>query len=198
MSYVRALALTGLAGTVYLGLTILILHFEPTGYSPVSQLVSDYAVGAFATEMSVGFFAGGFGVAALALAIALGEDGGRMVKVGALLLMVGGLALFSVGAFPTDVEGAVSTLHGGIHDLLSQVAFSLGPLGMVLVSYEYGLKLFRTTALSLIITWAFFAADGILALNASGLAERFFILVLLGWWGLVSYRIFMKPPEPWA
>jgi hypothetical protein len=56
-----------------LGLTTLILHLQPTGYDPVRQVLSDYAVGAFGTEMALGFFVGGVGVAALAIGILLGS-----------------------------------------------------------------------------------------------------------------------------
>jgi hypothetical protein len=38
---VKALALVGMIGIAYIGLTTLILDFAPTGYDPVRQVVSD-------------------------------------------------------------------------------------------------------------------------------------------------------------
>jgi len=140
--------------------------------------------------MSLGFFIGGIGVAALAFAIYGGNEHRLATRVGAAFLLVAGLALFVVGAFPTDVEGSPVTSHGTIHNLLSQVVFTLGPIGILLVSASRGRKWFLPTLSAFILTGAFFATEGILSLNMNGLAERLFILVLLSWWLLASYSEF--------
>lgn len=191
----KALALVGLAGLAYFGMTVLVLHFEPTGYNPVTQAVSDYAVGPFGYLMSAGFFLGGVGVVALGFALALRRSLRRMFRLGSFMFVVAGLALISVAFFPTDLEGAASTLHGTLHSLLSQIVFSFGPIGMLLVSYTRGRRWFVLTLSLYAATGAYLSANLALSLGAGGLAERLFILFLFGWWFIVSYRSF-KYPSP--
>ena len=57
----RLLAVVSLLGSVYFGLSVIALHFLPTGYNPVSQEVSDYAVGPFGAWMDLLGFRGGRG-----------------------------------------------------------------------------------------------------------------------------------------
>ena len=185
----KILAAIALVGISYLGFTTLVLHFEPTRYDPIWQVVSDYAVGCFAFEMELGFFAGGVGLVALALAISVANPGRRVFKVGSSLLFIAGLCLFVVGAFPTDIEGAAITLHGTIHGILSQFVFILGPIGILLISYGYGRRSFWPILITFIAAGIFFAADMALSLNATGLAERIFILVLLSWEFVISLRL---------
>jgi hypothetical membrane protein len=184
----KILALIALVGIAYLGLTTLVLHFEPTGYDPLRQVVSDYAVGSFALEMELGFFAGGVGLVALGRAISLANPG-RIFKVGSSLLFIAGLCLLAVGAFPTDVEGAAITLHGTIHSILSQFVFIFGPIGMLLISYGYDRRSFWPTLLAFIAAGGFFAADMVLSLDVTGLAERVFLLVLLSWEFTIALRL---------
>jgi hypothetical membrane protein len=186
----RILAAIALVGISWLGLTTLVLHFEPTGYDPIRQVVSDYVVGSFAFWMELGFFAGGVGLVALALGISVANPGRRVFKVGSSLLLIAGLCLFVVGAFPTDIEGATITLHGTIHGILSQFVFILGPIGVLLISYGYGRRSFFWPILTtFIVAGIFVAADMALSLNATGLAERIFILVLLAWEFVISLRL---------
>ncbi len=188
----KALAVVGMVGIACFGLTVLALHFAPTGYDPIRQVVSDYAVGRFAVEMELGFFAGGVGLVALAVAIALANQG-RTSKSGASLLVVAGAALFIVGAFPTDIEGAAVTLHGTVHGILSLVVFTLSPVGMLLVSYAEGRRLFWTTASALLAAGSFVTAQITFSLDVAGLAERLFILVLVLWSFTASLRLLKTP-----
>jgi hypothetical membrane protein len=185
----KIVSLLAIVGIAYFGLTILVLHFEPTGYDPVRQVVSDYAVGPFAFEMELGFFAGGIGLVALAIAIAI-TDAPRTFKFGVSALFIAGVSLVLVGVFPTDIEEAGTTLHGEIHLILALVVFGLTSIGILLVSYGRGRRWFLTTLSFLVISGVFVAVDAGLALNASGLAERFFILVLLAWQLRVSFDLF--------
>lgn len=97
-----------------------------------------------------------------------------------MLLLIAGVALFTVGAFPTDVEGAQTTIHGTVHGMLSTLVFTLGPVGMGLISYGYNRKWFFATLLGFVVT-SVFAAVVQLELGAMGLAERGLIVLLLSW-----------------
>lgn len=164
----------------------MVLHFQST-YDPLRNVVSDYAVGQYSTEMTLGFFAGGAGVVALALAILFSQNG-RTLKVGSSLLLVAGFALFTVGAFPTDLEGASTTVHGTVHSALSAVVFTLGPLGMLIVSHGYGRKWLLPTILAFVASSAFAIVVQQL-FGFTGLAERGIILVLLVWWTTASIHV---------
>ena len=177
-----------MVGVACLGLTTLILHLQPTGYDPVRQVASDYAVGPYGIEMAVGFFLGGIGVVGLAQAIFFSTTR-RSFRIGSIILSVAGVALFLLGAFPTDIEGAPPTVHGIIHSLLSLFIFSLGPVGMVLVSYGYGRRWFLITVLGFVTT-SIFAVIMQLQFEATGLAERGLILLLLAWWFTASLHAF--------
>jgi len=186
----RVLGLAGMIGIVYFGLTIAALHLEPTGYDPVRQAVSDYAVGPFGKVMAIGFFVGGLGLVSLSLSLLMSEVASRTFKLGAAFLLIAGLALFSVGSFPTDIEGAVTTFHGTMHSALSQLVFSFGPIGLLLISLSYGKKWFLATLVVYAITGAFLALNLSRAMGMTGLSERFFILFLLSWWFVASYKAF--------
>lgn len=150
---VKISALVGLLGVSYLGATTLILHFQ-TAYDPLRNAVSDYAIGQYATEMTLGFFVGGTGVVALALAILFSQNG-RTLKIGSSLLLAAGFTLFTLGAFPTDLQGAAATVHGTVHASLSAVVFTSGPVGMLLVSQGYGRKWLLPTIFAFVASSAF-------------------------------------------
>lgn len=189
----RALALVGMLGVAYFSITIVLLHFEPTGYDPVSQFVSDYAVGAFALEMSLGFFVGGIGVTGLGLALVMVQTDRRAFRAGAFMTVIVGLVMFLIAGFPTDIEGAASTIHGIVHSGLSAVVFTLGPASMVLISYAQGRRWFGVALSVLAASFVFSALTGVFVLGANGLAERFFIAVLFGWWMVAAYRALRNP-----
>lgn len=191
----RALAFVGVAGTAYFALTVAALHFEPTGYSPVTQTVSDYGVGAFSVAMALGFFAGGIGMAALALVLRSASAGRRGLRVGSTLLLVAGVVLFLVGLFPTDIEGAPATAHGTAHNVLSLIVFVLAPTGMLEISHAKGRPWFSVTPLALAVAALSLVLDAALALDASGVVERIVITVIFGWVLLTSYSAFRHPED---
>lgn len=188
--WTRILSLVSLAGLSCFGLSVLFLHLAPTGYDPIRQAVSDYAVGPFGVFMAIGFFGGGVGVAALGVALLLAASPSRAFNVGTALVLVAGISLFLVGLFPTDLEGSATTFHGMVHSVLSQVVFSLGPIGMLLISFCYGKRWFGVSILIYAVTGAFLAANLALSLGQTGIAERFFILFLLCWWLTASIQAF--------
>ena len=55
----RAFAALAIGGLGYFVTTVVALHFLPTGYNLVTQVVSDYGVGRYSFLMMVGFLAGG-------------------------------------------------------------------------------------------------------------------------------------------
>ena len=184
----RILALVGMLGIAYLGSTILVLSFLPTGYSPISQVASDYGVGRFAFEMNLAFLFAGIGFISLALAVGMAKTA-RAFRVGSSFLFIAGSTLVINAFFATDIERSPVTLHGTIHGLAGVVFFITAPIGILLISYGFGRGRFLITLLSTLIAVIFLAANTALSLDANGLAERIAILVIFSSSILVSYRI---------
>jgi hypothetical membrane protein len=192
----KVFALAGLVGLAYFGLTVILFLFEPTGFDPVRQTVSDYAVGWLGAGMTLGFFVGGAGAVSLGLALLTGRMEGRAFRAGSVLLLASGLALFAVGAFPTDIEGAPATFHGMVHNVLSLLVFTLGPLATILISYAHGRRWLSVALSGFVAAAVVLATVGVLGLAANGLAQRFLIAVLFGSWIYLSYNKFSNPSGP--
>jgi hypothetical protein len=186
-SVLSALAILGVG---YLGAVILVLSLTSAEYSPVTQVASDYGVGAFAPEMNSGFLLAGLGVLALALAILTSRSG--VQRVGAAFLVPAGLALVVNAFFQTDLEGSASTLHGTIHGLGGVVFFVASPVGLLLISRGMGRLRFYLTLAAFVAAAAFLALDGALGLDLAGLCERVMILFVFTSLILTSAKVFAE------
>jgi hypothetical membrane protein len=186
-----ALCIIAVVGVGYLGAVIFVLSLFWNGYSPISQVASDYGVGAYAFEMNSGFLLAGLGVMSLALALLL-SDTTRGQKVGAVLLFPAGLALVANAFFTTDLEGAAQTLHGIVHGVGGAVFFFTSPVALLLVSRGYGGRWFLATLAALLVAVAGLALDGALMLNAGGLAERGIIFVVFSLLILTAAKIYKE------
>ena len=187
----RGLCLLAVSGVSYLGLVILALSLFTTAYSPVSQVASDYGVGAYAFWMNSGFLLAGLGVLSLGGVLATG-DRGRTERTGGALLFVSGLALVLNSAFATDIEGSAQTFHGDVHALAGVLFFIAASLGVLLVSRGFGRSWFRSVSLGLVVAATFLALDGVLGLDASGLGERVAILVIFSSTILIAARVYRE------
>ena len=172
----RVFCLAAVAGVAYLGGVILLLTLFWSAYSPITQVASDYGVGAYAAEMNSGFFFAGAGVMALALVVVF-SDAARGVRVGGALLLPAGDALVVNAIFQTDVEGAAVTFHGTVHALGGLLFFLAAPLGLILIARGFGRTRFALTLLAFAATVALFVAEGASGYNAGGMGERVLILV---------------------
>ncbi|MDE1852687.1 MAG: DUF998 domain-containing protein [Thaumarchaeota archaeon] len=186
-----ALCVAAMVGVGYLGLVILGLSLFSTRYSPITQVASDYGVGTYALAMNSGFFLAGVGVISLGWAAFSSADR-RSQRIGSVLLFPAGLALV-VNAFnPTDIEGAVRTLHGTIHGFGGAVFFFTAPAALLLVTYGLGRRGFFVSLLAFAVAVVLLALDTPLSLNAAGLAERVAILVIFTSAILTSVRILRR------
>lgn len=172
-----ALCGIAIAGIGYFGLVMLVLSLFTTQYSPLSQYASDYGVGAYGPEMNSGFFLAGAGFISLALVVLTSGSGSR-TKTGGALLALDGLALMMAGSYQADIEGAVATFHGQVHNFAGVMFFLTSPVAMLLVSSRFGRRRFATTFFAMIGAVVFVTLNGVLGLDATGLAERLVLLVL--------------------
>ena len=181
-----ALCLLSIVGVGYFGSVMLALSLFWGGYSPVAQFASDYGVGAYGPEMNFGFVLAGAGVISLALVV-LSEPG--LKKGAALLLVLDGVALAASGFYQTDIEGAAATFHGQVHNAAGVLFFVTSPVAATLLSLGFGRKWSAAALTAVAASVAFAVADGALGLGATGLAERFVILVVFGSLILTSVRL---------
>jgi hypothetical membrane protein len=190
------LSVVAIVGISAFGIAVVSLHFLPTGYSPVTQAISDYAVGRYALVMELAFFALGIGVTALGLALSSSYPSLRLGRLGLASLLLGGVCFFAVGFSPTDIEGAQSTTVGIIHTSLSVMAFLCMIIGSLILS-----RRFRQSETwhpfyksSMVIAILIFALVIILKITQVvgyvGIGERAFILSFCSWLLLTSIRIY--------
>ena len=179
------------AGVGFLGGVILVLSLASTEYSPITQVASDYGVGAYAPEMNAGFFLAGVGVVSLAVGILL-SDRSRAGRVGAGWLLAAGLALLTNAFFQTDIEGAASTVHGTIHGLAGVVFFVASPVGVLLYSRGAGGRRFLLTFAAFVAGYAFVVMGAATRLDINGLSERIVILVVFVSLVLTAARVYSE------
>ncbi len=169
-----ALCVTAMVGIGFLGLVILVLSLFSTDYSPVTQVASDYGVGRYALEMNAGFFLAGVGMLSLAV-VTMTSNLRRSARVGGALLLPGGVALILNAFYQTDLEGAARTFHGLVHGLGGAVFFFTAPVALLLISAALGRRRFALTLGAFLAVVVALILNSAMALNASGLAERFLI-----------------------
>jgi hypothetical protein len=117
LSYVAAVAMVISAST------LVVLHVVPTGYNPIRDAVSDYAIGRYRALFWLFVVAGaGSGVA---LAVALARSDPSKPKLTIAMLLLSGAARLLIPLFPTDQGGSrFQTVKGTIHMLLAIAIFA--------------------------------------------------------------------------
>lgn len=164
-------------------LLVLVLHGVQAGsYHPLSQAVSELALGRDGWLMAVAFCSLGTGTLLLAAMLRRLHDRPR---VGPWLIAVSG-ALSYVSAFVHADGPHGTTTHGQIHQAVGVVTFLLMISGMfTLVRSLRRDRRFRALATPTLL-WAFAAVGGFALIPLSGaayfgVAQRVFLAIILGW-----------------
>jgi hypothetical protein len=117
LSYVAAVAMAISA------VALIALHLLPTGYNPIRDAVSDYAIGRYRTGFWLFVVAGA--VSGFALAVALARSDPTKPTLAIAMLLLSGAARLLVPLFPTDQSGSrFQTLKGTIHMVLAVAIFA--------------------------------------------------------------------------
>ncbi len=95
-------------------LIVALLHLVPTQLSPVTDMVSEYALGRFGLLADTCFLAIGGSALALAVCLRRALQPTPAVKTATIALTVMATATFALPFFPTDPDRP-STVHGWIH-----------------------------------------------------------------------------------
>lgn len=123
------LALVSRFGLGYFFVSLVALHFLRTEYNPLSQTVSQYAVGPYGYFMTAAFYALGVGV--LALALGLLQSVSPPPRIGSSLLGVAAMAVVFVGIFPVDRGFEAMPATEYVHDTALMIGF-LSTLGAMI------------------------------------------------------------------
>ena len=124
MNYTLFLALTSLtASCAYIGVFVT-LHLLPTGYNPIRQAVSDYAVGKYGHWFRRSLWLSSIGVLSLAAGLALGVGVPPLAGQGLIYLALGAATRLGMILFPTDLEDQRLTRVGIIHYVFAVLTFT--------------------------------------------------------------------------
>jgi len=180
--------------TAYLALFVS-LHLLPTGYQPVRDAVSDYAVGRYRRLFRVGLWASSAGVLALAVALRVAVRSPSIATKDLLYLLLIPATRVAMTVFPTDLEGAHRSRAGVLHYVFAVAAFTFTYL--VMSETTPALRtLGPATWLADVLRWTAAAVGPALALvvvtmlrplrRVFGLFERIFLLTSNVWFLAVA------------
>lgn len=189
------LALLAIVGMAYYLSSVVAAHLLRPDIDPVSQPVSDYAVGPFGPFVGVAIFALGVGSLALALGLRLGIAPPGRSRVGLLLLALYGVGQLAVAIFPIDAEGAQTTT-GLVHNIAGNISFFCFPPAVILLSMGMGKderwRALERPALALalvVLAGAILVMVSANVVGGFGIAQRFFLLTTVLWMLLAAIRL---------
>jgi hypothetical protein len=182
------------------------LHVVRADASRVEYL-SEYALGPYGLLMTQAFVAGGAGTIALALAIARRAAGSFFSCMTSMLLLTGGAATCLLAAYPTDPDPlGPSTPAGEMHSMLGYLrvvcsAFSATLWALAIRRDSRLASHRRATVIGAALTFVAVTLIVYLPDSHTGLVQRFWITVNLGWGFTVAHAIGgfrLRGPAPFA
>ena len=172
-------------------LIVIVLHAVQQGaYHPLSEAVSELALGRDGWLMAIAFCSLGTGT--LFLAAMLRRLDARP-RVGPALIAASG-ALSYVSAFVhADGQNVTTTTHGQIHQAVGIVTFVLMIAGMFALVRPFRRDVAFRVLATPTLAWAFVAVGGFFLLPLSGnayfgVAQRVFLGIILSWALTVGVR----------
>jgi small-conductance mechanosensitive channel len=165
-------------------LVVAVLHLVQAGrYHPLSEAVSELALGRAGWLMAIAFCSLGTGTLLLASTL---RRVATHPRVAPMLIAISGLLSFVSAFVHADGPNAATTTHGQIHQFVGVATFVLMIAGM----FALVRSLRRDPAWRAIATptlgWAVAAVAGFLLIPLSGstyfgLAQRIFLAIILSW-----------------
>jgi hypothetical protein len=190
----RAARAVGVAAPAVFVASFLVQGVRPE-YEPLSQFVSELAIGPYGWVQTVTFVVTGLGYVCFGLLLRRGEGASRF---GAASLVLVGFGLFASAFFVTDPSAMFDqkSSHGIIHGLLGAVVFAFFPVTcfvfvrrLRLTGHHLAARLSVLTAIMLIV--------GIMLLKYSelpdswlfewkGLVQRAILVLFMGWTAAIA------------
>jgi hypothetical protein len=133
----RVLALLAIVGVADFLLILAALHFLRPDVNPVSEPISNYAVGPYGLLLTAADIGIGLAAFALMFGLYLGIAPPGRSYVGLFLLGLYGVSELLAGIFPIDVGGEATTF-GTIHNIVGNLSFFGFPIAVILLSLGMG------------------------------------------------------------
>ncbi len=204
--FTRWSGLSGVIGSIFFVLMFMVAGFLRSGYSPISQAVSDLGVGPMAWMVDVPIVILGLWLIALAYGFYLAMQ--QSMRLGwrracATLIALPGVGLAAAGIF-TEAP-ATLILHILIGALLGLyfpvLTFLLVGLNLIRVRDWRGVGVYSlvasvvTVAAIVFMQLAFTPGAVLSTFHIAGLAERVDLIVILAWYVIVGWKLFRCPTE---
>jgi hypothetical membrane protein len=180
----RALATSSLAGMATLPLLVVALHVIQRGhYHPLSQAVSQLALGRDGWLLAIAFCAAGTGTLCFAILLRRTVAGSVVAPA---LVAISALGTFVSAVFHADGEQAKTTLHGQIHQTAGIVSFVLVIAAGLVSSRRFRSdpawqRLARPTLIWALCAVGALFLPSVLGDAYFGVAQRIFIAIWLIW-----------------
>ena len=133
----RVLALLAIVGVAGYLLNIAALHFLRPDVNPVSEPMSNYAVGPYGFLLTAADIGSSVAALTLMFGLYLGIAPPGRSYVGLFLLGLYGVSELLAGIFPIDVGGEATTV-GTIHNIVGNIAFFAFPIAVIFLSLGMG------------------------------------------------------------
>jgi hypothetical protein len=182
------LAILAIVGMVYYISSVVAAHFLRPDINPVTEPVSNYAVGPYGFFISIAIFALGVSSLALTLGLYVGIAPPGRSRVGLLLLALYGVGQLVVALFSIDTESAQTTTTGIIHNVAGNISFFCFPPAAILLSLGMGKderwRSLKRPALALalvVLVEAILVMVSANVVGGFGIAQRLFLLTTALW-----------------
>jgi hypothetical protein len=132
----RLLALLAIITTIYYFLSLGLVHLLRRDVDPVTEEVSNYAVGSWGFLNVTGILGLGLGALALTFGLHFGISRPGRSRIGLILLGLYGVAQMLTAIFPIDTGGGEATTSGTLHNTFGSIAFFAFPPAAILLSWR--------------------------------------------------------------
>jgi hypothetical protein len=182
--------------------TVVVLHVINPGLDPVDHQISEYALGPWGWLLTVAFLVVGAGIVALGVALRRSLTPGPRVWA-AWLIAATGVFFVGVAVFPTDAQLADGTTANTFSGQMHTLASTVGPVFLVVGGFVLrgvfardprwhplaGVTGWFAVAMTL---WYLISGTVVVAFGPgsyTGVVQRLFWLVLLGWLALIGAQL---------
>ncbi|MGD0794331.1 MAG: DUF998 domain-containing protein [Dehalococcoidales bacterium] len=201
-----ALALAGILAPLMLETGDLTAGLITPYYSLVKNSISSLALSSIGWLQTIGFLALGLLVEIFTAGLLYNVKRSKWFHLGIAAFVLFGFGMLCIGAFNTDIPGGATTIKGMIHGLATKVSFSLFPIAVLLLAFNFKKDpdwrcLFKYSIVTCILSVLFaialsFFKDGA---NYFGLVERILVANIVIWVevaGINLMRLSLKRGAP--
>lgn len=132
-----ALALAGILAPVMLEAGDLIAGLTTSNYNIVKNSISSLALTRIGWLQTIGFLALGLLVEVFTAGLLYNVKRAKWFHLGITAFVLFGFGMLCIGAFNTDAVGGPHTINGTIHGLATKASFSLFPIAILLLAFNF-------------------------------------------------------------